>query len=42
MKKVKILLFLILTSIGSLILTGCEIDEAIPFVELFLNFLYLL
>ena len=42
MKKVKILLFLTLTSIGFLLLTGCEINQAIPFVELFLNFLYLL
>ncbi len=41
MRKIKAILLLGLISISALFITGCELDEAIPFLELVLNFLYL-
>lgn len=40
-KKIKTTIIIGLVSISTLILTGCEVDEAIPFLESLLNFLYL-
>jgi hypothetical protein len=40
MKKVKTTVIIGLVSISALVLTGCEVDEAIPFLESLLNLLY--